>query len=397
MSGRSISAAIATFLVLGTALPAMAFVIQQGQTITISDTLRDDLYATGETVLVTGNVDGDVAAAARNIAIGGKVTGGVLAAGQDVRIGGIIGRTVRAAGQSVSIVGTIGIDAIIAGGEVNIPQQVRIGRDLLVAGREIHMAADIGRYARVVGDTVVIGGKIGKGLRVDARRLTILSTARIDGDVRYSAIVPIDLRPGAQITGKTERVPRPPQSEYLVYGIPFDVVLRFWEALGLLLIGLVVATLAPRGSREVATSVLRRFPLSLLAGFILLVVVPLVAIALSITIIGIPLAVAVMFLLAAVVYPSQMFVAAAIGRILLVPFGRKKVRPVSTHLTVGIGTVILALLFAIPFGWLVRLAAMVLGAGALGLTLWRSMGGWRKISAKLPLPALLVPPKGSAR
>src|SRR3989442_13479603 len=81
LSGRSISAAIATFLVLGTALPAMAFVIQQGQTITISDTLRDDLYATGETVLVTGNVDGDVAAAARNIAIGGKVTGGGGAAG----------------------------------------------------------------------------------------------------------------------------------------------------------------------------------------------------------------------------------------------------------------------------------------------------------------------------
>ena len=185
---------------------------------------------------------------------------------------------------------------------------------------------------------------------------------------------PIDLRPGAQITGKTERIPRPPQSEYLVYGIPFGVLVRFWEALGLLLIGLVVATLAPQGSREVATSVLRRFPLSLLAGFILLAVVPLVAIALSITLIGIPLAVALMLLLAAIVYPSQMFVATALGRILLAPVGRKKVRPVSIHLTVGIGTVILALLFAIPFGWLVRLLAMVLGAGALGLTLWRSMG-----------------------
>src|SRR5437879_5767070 len=136
-----------------------------------------------------------------------------------------------------------------------------------------------------------------------------------------------------------------------------------------------------RGSWEVAHAVLRRFPLSILTGFILLVVVPLVALALAITLIGIPLAVAVMLLLAAVVYPSQMFVAAAIGRVLLSPIGRRKVRPVSTHLTVGIGTVILALLFAIPFGWLVRLAAMVLGAGALGLTLWRSMGGWEKISA----------------
>src|SRR5207237_10330813 len=134
-----------------------------------------------------------------------------------MRFAGRIAGAGGSAGPAVSTVVAVAADAIVAGGEVKIPEQVRIGRDLLVAGREIHMAADIGRYARVVGDTVVIGGKIGKGLRVDARRLTILSTARIDGDVRYSAIVPIDLRPGAQITGKTERVPRPPQSEYLVY------------------------------------------------------------------------------------------------------------------------------------------------------------------------------------
>src|SRR5205809_8068953 len=99
LSGRRISAAVVIFLVLGIALPAMAFVIQQGQTIAISETLRDDLYAAGETVLVTGNVDGDVAAAARNIAIGGKVRGGVLAAGQDVRMGGILGPTLPPAGQ----------------------------------------------------------------------------------------------------------------------------------------------------------------------------------------------------------------------------------------------------------------------------------------------------------
>ena len=396
---RGIGLLLAVAIFLAAPLPVFAFVIQSGETITISETLRDDLYAAGETVLVTGagTVDGDVAAAARSIAIGGKVTGGVLAAGQDVRIGGIIGQTVRAAGQSINIVGTVGIDVIVAAEEISVPQQVRIGRDLLAAGQEVRVAGDIGRYARVVGDTVVIGGKIGKGLRVDARRLTILPTARINGDVRYSAEEPIDVRPGAQITGRLERVPRPPQPEYLVYGMPIDFLLRVWEGAGLLLVGLVVVTLAPQGSREVTQSVLRRFPLSILTGFILLVVVPLVALVLSITLIGIPLAVAVLLLLAAAVYPSQIFVATAIGRVLLSPIGRRKVRPVSIHLMVAIGTLILALLFSIPFGWIVRLVAMVLGAGALGLTVWRSLGGWKKIGARLPLPVLLAPPKGPTR
>src|SRR5437867_11200772 len=119
LSGRSVSAAVVIFLVLGTALLAMAFVIQQGQTITISDTLRDDLYATGETVLVTGYVDGDVAAAARNIAIGGKVSGGGLAAGEEAASGGITRRSVGASGKCVYVVRTVGIAAISAGGEAS--------------------------------------------------------------------------------------------------------------------------------------------------------------------------------------------------------------------------------------------------------------------------------------
>src|SRR2546427_9229019 len=82
----------------------MAFVIQSGETITISETLRDDLYAAGETVLVTaaGTVDGDVAAAARSIAIGGKGTGGGVGAGPKVWVGGAIGATPPGGGGTVN-------------------------------------------------------------------------------------------------------------------------------------------------------------------------------------------------------------------------------------------------------------------------------------------------------
>lgn len=396
MTIRGVGVLLAVVLVLAAPVPVLAFVIQSGETVAITENLRDDLYAAGRIVTVTGVVDGDVAAAGSSVTIGGKVTGGILAAGQDVRITGMVGRTVRAAGQSVNIDGTVGIDVVIAGEEISVPQQVRIGRDLLAAGDDVHVGADIGRYARVVGNTVVIAGKVGKGLRVDARRLTIMSTARINGDVRYSAEEPIDVRPGAQITGKIERVPRPPQPEYQVYGLPVEYLLRLWEGLGLLLIGLVVVTVAPQGTREVALSAFRRFPLSLLTGFILLVVVPLLAVALAITVIGIPLAVTAMLLLAAIVYPSQTFVATGIGKVLLAPIGRGKGRPASVHLTVAIGTLILALLFAIPFGWVLRILAMVTGCGALGLTVWRRMGGWKTIGARLPLP-VLISPKGPTR
>ncbi len=380
---RSIGAVLALALVVAMPLAAWAFVFQNGETVTAADALSDDLYAAGQTVTVTGRIDGDVAAVGRVVTITGTVTGGILAAAQDVRIAGPVGRTVRAAGQSVAIESAVKIDALAAGQEIYIRQQAHIGRDLLASGQTVYVAATVDRFARLFGDTVVVSGRVGKGLRVDARQLTIMPTAQIDGDVRYSAELPADVRAGAVIKGKIERVARPMRREVRLLGLAVPVVFRIWEALALLLIGLVLVTVIPHGAREISTMALRRFPYSLLVGVVVLLAFPVVCALLAVTVIGIPLAVALAFLLVAGVYPSQVFVAAALGKVLLVPIGRGKDLSKSLHLTVAVGTVILVLLFALPFGWVVRLLAMMSGWGAVCIAVWRSIGGWTAITAGL--------------
>jgi cytoskeletal protein CcmA (bactofilin family) len=380
---RSISAVLALAVVVATPLAAWAFVFQNGDTVTAGEGLSDDLYAAGQSVTVTGRIDGDVAAAGRVVTITGTVTGGILAAAQEVRITGPVGRTVRAAGQSVAIESAVKIDALTAGQEIYIRQQAHIGRDLLASGQTVYVAATVDRFARLIGDTVVVAGRVGKGLRVDARHLTIMPTAQIDGDVRYSAELPVDVRAGAVIKGKIERVARPMRRGARLLGLAVPVVFRIWEALALLLIGLVIVTVIPHRAREISTMAIRRFPYSLLVGLVVLLAFPVVCAVLTVTVIGIPLAVAIAFLLAAGVYLSQAFVAAALGKVLLVPIGRGKDLSASLHLTVAVGTVILALLFALPFGWVVRLLAVMSGWGAVCITVWRSSGGWTGITAGL--------------
>lgn len=383
---RSISLVLAVAFVVATPLAAGAFVFQSGETVTATEGLSDDLYAAGQTVTITGRIDGDVAAAGRVVTITGPVTGGILAAAREVRIAGPVGRTVRVAGQSVAIESAVKIDALVLGQEIYIRQQAHIGRDLLAGGETVYVAANVDRFARLFGDTVVIAGRVGKGLRVDARHLTIMPTAQIDGDVRYSAELPADVRAGAVIKGKIERVARPTRREGRL-GLAAPLVFRIWEALALLLIGLVIVTVTPHRAREISTMALRRFPYSFLVGLVVLLAFPVVCVVLTVTVIGIPLAVAIAFLLAAVVYPSQAFVAAGLGKVLLVPIGRGKDLSTSLHLTVAIGTVILALLFALPFGWVVRLLAMTGGWGAVCIAAWRSIGGWPGITAGLrPAP-----------
>ena len=380
---RSTGAVLALALVVATPLAAWAFVFQTGETVTTAEGLSDDLYAAGQTVTVTGRIDGDVIAAGRAVTITGPVTGGILAAAQEVRIAGSVGRTVRTAGQSVALESAVRIDALALGQEIYIRPQAHIGRDLLASGESVYVAANVDRFARLIGDTVVVAGRVGKGLRVDARRLTIMPTAQIDGDVRYSAELPADVRAGAVIKGKIERVARPMRREVRPLGLAVPLVFRIWEALALLLIGLVIVTVIPHRAREISTTALRRFPHSLLVGIVVLLAFPVVGALLAATVIGLPLVVATAFLLAAVVYPSQAFVAAGLGRVLLVPIGRGKDLSSSLHLTVAVGTVILALLFALPYGGVVRLLAMLSGWGAVCVTVWRSIGGWAGITAGL--------------
>lgn len=388
---RSLGVVLAGVVVAGMPLTALAFVLQSGETVSAPAGLHDDFYAAGQSVTVSGPIDGDVAAAARMVTITGPVTGGILVAAQDVRIAGTVGRTVRAAGQTVAIENAVGIDALAAARDIYVRQAARIGRDLFAAGQDVYVAADVGRFARVVGDTVVVAGAVGNGLRVDARRLTIMPTARINGDVRYSAELPVDVRAGAVITGKIERVARPVRPAFRVLGVPIPYLVRIWEGLALLLIGLVLVTVVPQGTQEVSTTALKRFPRSFLVGLAVLIAFPVVCFALAITVIGIPLLLTIGFLLAAAVYPSQVFVATAIGKVLLTPIRRWKDLSTSMHLTVAIGTVLLAVLFALPFGWVVRLLAVAGGWGALCLTVWQSVGGWTGIAARLRPAQRILP------
>src|SRR3972149_4967846 len=84
-------------------------------------------------------------------------------------------------------------------------------------------------------------------------------------------------------------------------------------ALGRLAIGFVALAVAPRGVPRVVERVSRHFGMSLLTGFILLVVVPVAALLVAFTLIGIPLSIAAVLLYLATLYPGQIFPALWLG------------------------------------------------------------------------------------
>lgn len=371
--GIAAALALVLVLVLSLSMPAMAFVPRAGSTVVVAEPVRDDLYVTGGTVEVSAEVDGDVVAAGGTVSLAGSVTGGILAAGGNLTIRGSVGRSIRAAGGSLVLAAPVGTDAVLAGGSVTVERGAEIGRDLVAAGGGVQVTGTVRRNAWLTGGMITVAGTIEGSVEAHGDRVVLLPTARITGTLRYSADQPIEIQSGAQVTGQVTRIDRPSRSRVLLnpsarFGIRFAG--RILEALWLLALGFILVAITPRGVQAVADRVRTQFGISLLTGFILVVVVPVAVVLLLITIVGIPLALVLALLYIATLYPGQVFVSAWLGDALVRRLGRGP--GMSPYLGLTVGVIALVILISLPFvGWIFRLLALGAGFGALWAAIWR--------------------------
>jgi len=186
----------------------------------------------------------------------------------------------------------------------------------------------------------------------------------------YRSDAVADVREGAQITGGVERTSRA-EAPSRVGGPnmrPFGGF-HFFETVWLLVLGLLAIAVAHRGTEEVVQRVSRRFGASFLIGLVLVMVAPVAALLLFVTIVGIPLSITGIFVLLFTLYLGQVFVAAWLGGQIV-----RRVAPATNtpYGEMAVGVLVLAILFLIPgLGWVLRAIAAFAGFGALWWVVYR--------------------------
>ncbi|MFB6119400.1 polymer-forming cytoskeletal protein [Halosegnis sp.] len=319
-------------VLLGT-LPGIAAAEQRtGGSIVVEDgeTVSEDLTAFGGTVVVRGTVDGDVTAFAGTVIIepGGEVTGSVEATAGTVRIAGNVGGAATATGGNVFITETATIDDNL----------------------------------EVAAGTIVLAGAVAGTANLAGGSITLTSTASVDGNVEYATGEDGEFtNEGASVGGSVV------QNENLSTGSGFDgpdigaPLVGLYGFLVNVLVGGLLLLVVPDTSRRIANRVEDDPLMTGAAGLLALIGIPIGAALIAITIIGIPVTIAVLVAYALAVWIATVYGRYAVGATVL---SYTDVENRWADLLVGLG--IVAVLVRIPaIGGVFEFVVALLGLGAM--------------------------------
>lgn len=321
-----------------------------------------DHFAAAGKVTVTTPVAGDLIAAGGDIDVSANVRGDAVVAGGNVRVGAPVQQGIYAAGGRVLIDAPVQRNARIAGGNVELGPQAKIAGNASIGGGEVVVRGAIDGYVEIGGGRVYLNGPIGGDVEIGGGDIELGPEARINGKLRYASRREIRRDAAAQVRGGVERIDVPLSARRRLGRVAGWV----WTV-GLAIIAAVLVGTLPRVFANVSDTARTRWPLSLLVGFVALACIPVAALIVLITVIGIPLALAMIALYFALLLMGYVAAGIAAGDLALRRWQQARATQIGWRVVAAMfGMLAISLLGRIPFiGGLVVLAAMLIGMGAL--------------------------------
>ena len=332
--------------------------------------LGPDYFVHGDHIDLPADVAGDALAAGNNVRGSGSVGGDLVVAAGNVEVSGKVAHTAYLAGGQIELDGHIDGNARLAGQLVQLAHGAQIAGGVTVAGRVVRVDGQVGSYLVVVGEAVRIDGHVGGNTIVIARELDLGPHALIDGSLRYERAEVLNLAHGAQVRGGMTQLPLTSPDTAFGYG----TMLRLggWlMLLGWLLVAALALGVWPQFTVSVSSTVRRRLGACVLLGAAVLIITPICAALLCLSVLGIPLALLMLFLYLLVVPLGYLSASMALGDWLLMRLRPQHVFQAASAwrlLTLTVILILLHLIRGMPiFGAVLRALVLVSGIGGLVL------------------------------
>ncbi|MCI0531106.1 MAG: polymer-forming cytoskeletal protein [candidate division Zixibacteria bacterium] len=346
-----------------TCLWATDFKARDYLTISSGQVLKDDLITAGKDIKIEGEVVGDVLSGCRNLNISGTVGNSVYDFSQNLEISGEVRGSVASFCQNANIFGTIKRNLTL------FAQRTYIGRDAVIEGQftafcgEMDLEGTVKKGIVLRCGEAVISGKIDGDVDMEGERLVIMEGAVINGSLKYKTYKEAKISPQAQITGETKWTPRVKKEKktgaYRNLSL-FNLGLFF----GSLLTGVVLIAVFRRKWDRAREAVNKSVLKSLGVGFVAAICVPIAALILLVTVIGIPLSILTILAYLVTFYVAKLVFGTALGVWVFKIF--KKNSPASLIWCFIVGYTTFWIVTGFPYlGTLVYWLAYFIGLGAI--------------------------------
>ena len=349
----------------------------QPVTIPPGETIDDTLVVLGDSVDIDGTVYGDLIALARRVSIRGTVKGNVFSLAQQLEIEGTVEGTIIGGARSIQASGQITRNLYAFGQDVMITSKGHIEGNAATFSAISNIDGAIGRDLVDFSATTSIHGDITHNVLARAQTVSVLAPAHIGGNLtaHVQRMENLHIDVGSKVDGKTNiEFPTPQPSRYATLSF------YIWQCIWLVaafLTGMVTFWVFPtlaRVSLDTGQALLTAVGL----GFLGLVVPPIAAVIISITLIGLPLGLIMLTAWIVAGYLAKIVLALFLGRSLL---ASREVPVPALALTLLTGLVPIYVAINLPYvGGLISFLLILLGLGGLMKTIY-DMPRWRHQAA----------------
>jgi hypothetical protein len=356
------------FFPLKTLAQTNSFQGQEVVTLSKNQTINHDYFAAGKQVVIDGTINGDAYVVGGQVDVNGTINGDLLVAGGQINIKGAISQDIRAAGGNIALEGSVGKNITMAGGNLTIHQTAKIIGNTVMVGGNSEILAQVNNLT-LAGGYARIGSNVLGDITAGVGTLDILPDSTIYGDLEYWSNNKVSTTPSTKIIGQTtfhrtqfqtDMKKSSEKTMETIFGIGiFFTIVGFTSSL---ILGILLICLLPVYTQKTADVIRNKFWTSLLVGFITFIIVPIIAFILVITLVGTPVAFALISIYIMVIYIAKLFAMLTIGKFVI-----EKVKwnftPIWTFI---IGIALYYIVGLVPVvGGLTKIVVMLVSIGAI--------------------------------
>lgn len=347
---------------LGSTTPTMAWsqnLINGGDSVTIEQSAikPGSVYVAGNNITINATVDGSLYCAGGHITVNGSVHGDINCAGQDITINGSVQGSVKLAGGTLSLGNKVGGDVSLFGQTATVRSNATVAGDINAGVQNLTIDGTVTRSVVAGVQSLNMNGKVGSMNIVDAQNLSLGKNARVSDDLNYQSEDELKLDSN-KIGGAVHY--HKPQPRHQVN--PLYTLALVFAAFAVT--ALILTLAAPRWVDRSAGIAKAKFGYVMLFGVLGVFTMPVLAVVLAFTVVGLPLALMMILAWLLLLMLSGTFFAYFIGALIL-----PRVANILVRLFVGL--VVAAALLVIPYsiGVFSVLVMLIMGTGIILTTL----------------------------